>query len=331
MMYDAIKSFPEQFLFSPVVENKEKLGAYERFVVLGMGGSHLAADFIAAWKPALSLTVYAGYGLPHIPDEALKKTLVIASSYSGNTEETIDGFEEAGRRGIARAAIAVGGKLRDLARVQGVPFVQFPDTGIQPRSSIGFGIKALLVLMGETEALAGIGGLPERLTSRMDECEKEGKALAEAIRGFVPVIYASDRNRAVAYNWKIKFNETGKIPAFCNVFPELNHNEMTGFDRTDTTCALSERMFFVFIEDSDDHPKVQKRMAITKELYGARAIRVASVKMTGGDVFEKMFSSTLTADWAAYYTAQLYGVEANEVPMVDEFKKQIQESRRESD
>ncbi|OHA02644.1 MAG: bifunctional phosphoglucose/phosphomannose isomerase [Candidatus Sungbacteria bacterium RIFCSPHIGHO2_02_FULL_52_23] len=323
MMYDAIKSFPAQFSFEPVVENKEKLGRYERFVVLGMGGSHLAADLIAAWKPELPLVVHAGYGLPYIAAGDEKKILVIASSYSGNTEETIDGFEEAGRRGIARAAIAVGGKLRELARSEGVPFVQFPDTGIQPRSSIGFGIKALLMLMGETEALAKIGSLAERLARRMDECEKAGKTLAEQMRGYVPVIYASDRNRAVAYNWKIKFNETGKIPAFYNVFPELNHNEMTGFDCTDTTRMLSERMFFVFVEDSADHPKVQKRMAITKELYSVRKMKVASITMTGGDIFEKMFSSTLTADWAALYTAKLYGVEADAVPMVEEFKKRI--------
>ena len=323
MMNEAIKKFPEQFLFEPVVENKEKLGRYERFVVLGMGGSHLAADLIAAWKPALPLVVHAGYGLPSIPDEALKKTLVIASSYSGNTEETIDGFEGAGRRGIARAAIAVGGRLRELARSEGVPFVQFPDTGIQPRSSIGFGLKALLCLMGETEALAGIGNLPERLASRMDDCEKEGKALAEQMRGFVPVIYASDRNRAIAYNWKIKFNETGKIPAFYNVFPELNHNEMTGFDLADSTRALSERMFFVFLEDSADLAKVQKRMAITRGLYADRGIGVASIVMTGEDVFEKIFASTLIADWAALYTAKFYGVEADQVPMVEEFKKRI--------
>ncbi len=323
-MYDAIKNFPAQFSFEPVVENAEKLHSVDGFIIAGMGGSHLAADLLRIWKPEIDLTVYSDYGFPaHIKAEWQTHQLFIASSYSGNTEETIDGFVEAGRRGIARAAIAVGGKLRDLARAEGVSFVQFPDTGIQPRSSIGFGIKALLALMGETEALASVGGLAQRLASRMDECEKTGKTLAEQMRGFVPVIYASDRNRAISYNWKIKFNETGKIPAFYNVFPELNHNEMTGFDCIDTTRILSERMFFVFLEDESDHPKVQKRMAITKELYAARKIKVASIAMTGGNVFEKIFSCTLIADWAALYTAKLYGVEADQVPMVEEFKKRI--------
>ncbi|MFY9462575.1 MAG: bifunctional phosphoglucose/phosphomannose isomerase [Candidatus Sungiibacteriota bacterium] len=323
MMYEAIKNFPAQFGFVPEIENKEKLGDYERFVVLGMGGSHLAADLIAGWKPVLPLIVHSDYGLPHILDVAVKKTLVIASSYSGNTEETIDGFEEAGRRGIARAALAVGGKLRDLARASATPFIQFPDTGIQPRSAIGLSIRGLLALMREDAGLAQIAGLADFLSAGMGGYEKQGKALAEKMKGCVPVIYASQRNRAIAYNWKIKFNETGKIPAFYNIIPELNHNEMTGFDAVDATRPLSEKFFFVFLRDLADHAKVQKRMAITEELYRARGFNTAVVAMTGTTPFEKIFSSTTIADWTAYYTAQGYGVEADQVPMVEEFKKRI--------
>lgn len=323
-MHDAIKSFPEQFLFSPVVENADKLRPADGFIVAGMGGSHLAADLLRVWKPDMDIVVQSDYGFPaDLKPEWLTRMLFIASSYSGNTEETLDSLQEALKRGMPVAAVAAGGKLLDMARDAHIPYVVLPNPGIQPRSSIGFGIKALLALTGEREALAGIGALAERLKNRMDECEKEGKALAEQMRGFVPVIYASDRNRAVAYNWKIKFNETGKIPAFYNVFPELNHNEMTGFDRVDATSSLSAGMYLVFLEDAADHPKIQKRMAITKELYGARAIKTASVKMTGGDVFEKIFSSTLTADWTAYHTARIYGTEADQVPMVEEFKKRI--------
>ena len=323
MMYDAIKSFPAQFGFAPEIENKEKLGDYERFVVLGMGGSHLAADLIAAWKPSLPLTVHSDYGLPYISDAAAQKTLVITSSYSGNTEETIDGFEEAGRRGIVRAALSVGGKILELARQSGVPYIQFSDTGIQPRSAIGLSIRGLLALLREDAALAETATLADFLSRGMDDYEREGKALAEKIKGSVPVIYASSRNRAIAYNWKIKFNETGKIPAFYNIIPELNHNEMTGFDVMPATRALSEKLFFVFLRDTADHPKVQKRMAITEELYRARGLQAAAIEAMGTTAFEKIFASTTIADWAAYYTAQGYGVEAEPVPMVEEFKKRI--------
>lgn len=322
-MYDAIKNFPTQFEFMPEIEHKEKLGRYERFIVLGMGGSHLAADMLAGYRPDMPLVVHSDYGLPHIARADEPRTLVIASSYSGNTEETIDGFEEAGRRGLARAALSVGGRLRDMARASHAPFIQFPDTGIQPRSAIGLSMRGLLTLMRQDAMLAEIASLGSALSRGMDGREADGRALAEKIKGRVPVVYASARNRAVAYNWKIKFNETGKIPAFYNCFPEVNHNEMTGFDVVPATRQLSEKFFFVFLRDEQDHPKVQKRMAITQELYVARGLACAVLEMAGATPLEKVFSSTTIADWAAYYTAQAYGTEADAVPMVEEFKKRI--------
>ncbi|MEK7099267.1 MAG: SIS domain-containing protein [Patescibacteria group bacterium] len=323
MMNEAIKSFPAQFSFAPEIERKEKLGTYKQYVVLGMGGSHLAADMLSGREPSLRMVVHSDYGLPHIAEEEKAKTLIIASSYSGNTEETLDGFEEAGRRGIPRSAISAGGRLRDLARNACVPYIQLPDTGVQPRSATGFSIIAMAVLMRQDTVAEELRGIGDWLAQHMNAFESQGKILAEQARGRTPVIYASSRNRAVAYNWKIKLNETGKVPAFYNVIPELNHNEMTGFDMTDTTRTLSEKMFFVFLEDADDHPKNQKCMAVTAGLYRDRGLPVVSVRALGTQPFEKMFASTLIADWFAYYTSREYGTEAEQVPMVEEFKKKI--------
>ncbi|OGZ97920.1 MAG: hypothetical protein A3J10_01800 [Candidatus Sungbacteria bacterium RIFCSPLOWO2_02_FULL_54_10] len=323
MMQEAIKSFPAQMAFVPEIEHKEKLGAYEWYVVLGMGGSHLGADMLAGWQIQLPLAVHSDYGLPYVAEAQKTKTLVIASSYSGNTEETIDGFEEAGQQGIPRAAISAGGRLRYLARSAGVPYIQLPDTGVQPRSATGFSMHAMAALMRQDAASAALHAVGAWLAEHMDAFEQQGIALAKQARGRVPVIYASLRNRAVAYNWKIKLNETGKVPAFYNCVPELNHNEMTGFDVVEATRPLSDRMFFVFLEDGDDHPKNQKRMAVTAGLYRDRGLSVASVCAPGMAPFEKMFALTLIADWFAYYTSQHYGTEAEQVPMVEEFKKKI--------
>jgi len=153
--------------------------------------------------------------------------------------------------------------------------------------------------------------------------ENSGRELAEKIKGKIPVIYSSSQNSAIAYNWKIKFNETGKIPAFYNVFPELNHNEMTGFDVKEPTKPLSEKFYFIFLKDEADHPKVIKRMDITKKLYGDRGLSAEMISLDGGNILEKMFSSLLLADWTAYYTAVQYGADPEQVPMVEEFKKLI--------
>ena len=323
MMRDAIQNFPAQFAFKPVVENGDTLGAYEHFVVLGMGGSHLGADMILAWHPEISLAIHSDYGIPHISQSMRPHTLVIGSSYSGNTEETIDGFEEAGRQGIARAAVSVGGRLRDLARKSRTPFVQFPDTGIQPRSALGMSMKALLMFMGKHALLEEFDPLVTSLARRMSDGDSRGKELASQLRGCIPVVYASGRNSALAENWKIKFNETAKIPAFWNVLPELNHNEMTGFDAIESTRSLSEKFFFIFLEDPADHTKVQKRMVITEELYRGRGMKTARVPLSGKTWLEKVFSSVLLADWTAYHTSEIYDTESEQVPMVEEFKKRI--------
>ena len=128
----------------------------------------------------------------------------------------------------------------------------------------------------------------------------------------------------LAHNWKIKFNETGKVPAFCNVFPELNHHEMTGFDVQDASRHLSEKFHFVFLKDDDDHPQVQKRMDITAKLYRDRNLPVEILMLQGQSRVEKMFSSLVLADWTAYHTGEGYGLETEQVPMVEEFKGLIQ-------
>ncbi|MBI2506739.1 MAG: hypothetical protein HYW00_01200, partial [Candidatus Colwellbacteria bacterium] len=227
MLEDSIKSFPKQFAFEPEIKNAEKIRQFESLVIGGMGGSGLIAGILRALKPELDIAAHHDYGLPAYLKDADKR-LFIAISYSGNTEETISFFNETIAKNLNIAVIAVGGKLLQLAQEKGIPFVQLPDTGIQPRMSIGFMLRAVLKLTGESRLYKESGKLANTL--KPGEWETKGKELADTIFKHIPIIYSSRRNIALAYNWKIKFNETGKAPAFYNTFPELNHNEMTGFD-----------------------------------------------------------------------------------------------------
>lgn len=319
-MREAIKNFPKQFSWEPKVENESLLHQYSKFVVSGMGGSSLAGDLMKVWNPLLDLVIHRDYGLPEISEADLSRTLVIASSYSGNTEETLSALDTAIEFGLAVAVVAAGGKLLAKAKELGLPYVELPAGGIQPRMATGFSIKAILALLGMDEALSEIASLAKLNTKPF---EVAGKKLAEKLLGKVPVIYSSRVNIPVAYNWKIKFNETAKIPAFANRFPELNHNEMTGFDRVPTTRGLSENFHFVFLRDSEDHPRIGKRMEVTAKLYRDRGFAVEEIELSGGNVWEKIFSSTLLADWTAYFLAEAYGVDPEKVPLVEEFKKML--------
>ncbi|MEK7627119.1 MAG: bifunctional phosphoglucose/phosphomannose isomerase [Patescibacteria group bacterium] len=316
-MREAIKNFNKQFEYEPVVKNADKLGAYKKFIVAGMGGSHLAADILRTSGSDLDIAINNDYKLLF----CAKDVLVICNSYSGNTEETISVFNEIMDREMPMAAVATGGKLLELARKNKIPHIQMPITGIQPRLALGFNLRALAKIMKREDILRETQVLAEEL--KPSDYESAGNDLAKRLKGRIPVIYSSIRNFAAAYNWKIKFNETGKIPAFCNIFPELNHNEMTGFDIKDSTRNLSERFYFIFLKDKDDHPKNIKRMEITEKLYRDRNLSVEIIEMSGKSRLHKIFSSLILADWASFYTAEQYGLEAEQVPMVEEFKKLI--------
>src|SRR3989338_6318508 len=173
LMEQAIRNFAKQFEWEPKIENEDKLVRTGKYLICGMGGSHLAGDVFQTAANGFDLSVHQDYGLPAWPDDVLKKTLVIASSYSGNTEETVSAFEEAVKKGYPVAAIAVGGKLIELAKEYGVPYIQMPDTGIQPRSALGFSFKALAKLTGREDLLQEAGKLASAL--RSDDFENPGK------------------------------------------------------------------------------------------------------------------------------------------------------------
>jgi glucose/mannose-6-phosphate isomerase len=322
MILDDIRNYAKQFAYEPKVENAGKLKRkFEKFLAVGMGGSHLAADILKAWHPELDIVVWSNYGLPALREKELKERLIIISSYSGNTEEAIDAFNVARAKRLTVAVIAARGKLINLAQKLKVPYVQMPDFHFQPRMATGLNLKAMLALMGERTWLHEAGELATILHPSREE--HRGKDLAKRLHGAVPVIYASGRNAAIAYNWKIKFNETGKIPAFYNVVPELNHNEMTGFDSKGRTPPLSRHFHFVFLKDGGDDRRITKRMSVLEKLYKDRGFKAEVILLQGKNELHKIFNALMLADWASYHSALLYGVEPEQVPMVEEFKKLI--------
>lgn len=317
-MRTAIENFATQFRYRPVVENGSLRHAYPAYCVAGMGGSALATDCVKELYPALRLSVQRNYGLPVALD---RHALVIVSSYSGNTEESLSSFHEAKKRHMALVAISTGGALLALAKKEHVPFVQIPDTGIQPRMATGFLFKAQLEVMGAQNALREAGALATQL--QPSTFAVRGRAIARKLKGYVPVIYSSDAHTAIARTWKIILNETGKIPAFFNVLPELNHNEMTSFDSQAGNRALMRNFHFVFLRDAHDHARIRKRMTMLERLYHRRGLRVVSVPFSGKSPMVQLFSSLVLADWVAYALANIYRLDPENVPMVEEFKKLI--------
>ena len=315
-MREAIIGFPEQFKYELKVKNAVgHLVKFERFALMGMGGSALVGDLIKRLDPNLDIVVHKSYGLPRGVD--LNGRLLIFISYSSDTEETLDSFDHALKAGHHLAVVGTGGKLLDKAKKIGVLYVELPDTGIQPIFSLGFQIRAALALMQQERLYKEVGRLGN---ANFKGLEKEGERLAKSIIGKIPLIYASGDNGTIAYNWKIKFNETGKIPAFWSILPEANHNEINGFGGRG---KQSSSFACLLIKDDGDHPRIKKRMTVLGSMYKRLGLPVKTVSLKGKNNAEKVFSSLVLGDWTAYYTAKAYGHEANEVPLVQKFKKLI--------
>lgn len=315
-MREAITNFPKQFKYEPEVKNAiGHLVKFERFALLGMGGSALVGDLVKRLNSDLDIVIHKDYGLPQGVD--LEGRLLIFVSYSGDTEETLDAFDTALKAGHHLAVVSTGGKLLAKAKKIGVLYVELPDTGIQPRVSLGLQIKAVLALMQQTKLSKELFKLS---VTSFRGLEKEGERLAQFIFDKTPVIYASTQNGIIAYNWKIKFNETGKIPAFWGVIPESNHNELNGFGGKNQKLL---NYVCLFIKDNGDHVRNKTRMTVLSGVYKKLGLPVKEITLSGTSSAEKIFRALVLGDWAAYYIGEKYGNETNEVPLVQKFKKLI--------
>ena len=316
---NSILDFPQQLTYQPVVENAGKLVKKERFTLIGMGGSRLAADLLRSANPEIDLSIHADYGLPRLPQAVLENSFLIFCSYSGNTEEVLDGFEEALKAGLAVGVIAAGGKLIERAKETGVPYICLPDWQLVPRLAVGLMLKALVVLLD----LQNLKQELETLTTKLTPAglESVGQDLAKSLEARVPIIYTSAANAPLAWIWKIKFNETAKVPAFANVLPEQNHNELEGFDSIPVNSGLSGQFSFVFLTDSSDNSRIKRRFEILNDILSKKGLPVTTLELKGESKWEKFFNSLTLSDWTTLALAEHYQRDPASVPLIEEFKK----------
>jgi glucose/mannose-6-phosphate isomerase len=293
-------------------------------VVAGMGGSAIGGRLAAgALGPRLRrpLAIADGYALP---GWAGPDTLVLCSSYSGATEETLSAYDDAATRGAPRLVATTGGALAERARRDGVPVIPLPG-GFQPRAAVGYSLVAAL----EAAALCGAAApvrdevvaaalLAERLAAEWgpDGPEHgEAKALARRLHGTVPVIAGAGLAAAAAYRWKCQINENAGLPAFASALPELDHNEVVGWPAAGGLGRFSA----VFLEDAGAHPRNALRVLITAEQAAAGAT-VERVIARGETPTERLVSLVLLGDLVSVYLAVLRGEDPASIPPIDAVK-----------
>lgn len=311
-----VKRFAEQFAYEPEIKNEDKLVRKDRIIIAGMGGSRLVGDILRMWKQEKEIIVHSDYNLPAISGERLNNSLIIANSYSGNTEETVDAALKAIASGLNLAVVATGGKLINIAKENNLPYVQVPADRLPARSDLGHDLMAILKIIGDADGFAEASLLRTLDSEGQGE---EGESLAQSLENKIPVIYTSERNMELGYIWKVIMNETSKIPAFCNRFPELDHNEIAGFENKE----LSKKFHFLFLRDIDDDRtgRIGVRMEKLNELYSKKDLSVTKLELKGESHLKKIFSSIILAHWTAYHLAKYYKVDPEKTETIEEFKK----------
>ncbi|MEK7650673.1 MAG: SIS domain-containing protein [Patescibacteria group bacterium] len=311
-MQEQIRNFAKQLDWPPVVENSGELFKTNKFIVCGLGGSALAAGLLKVAEPNLDLLIHRDYGLPRVPEYFLRESLIILSSYSGNTAEVLDAGREALARGLNLAVIATGGELLDWAKSNNLAHVVL-SAGLQPRMALGYACKALGALMSDEKMLATLSTTVLAAAS----LEAMGEALGAKLRERIPVIYSSNKNYNLAYHWKIACNETGKTPAYANACPELDHNELE-------SDFSGQNFYFIFLRDeTGDDARITKSLDKIVELYKSKNLNTEVIELAGATVWSKIFHSMILANWTALQLAKLNGREPEPVLVVEEFKKLI--------
>ncbi len=299
-------------------------------VVAGMGGSAIGGALARAAlgdHASRPIFVTRAYGIPTwtTPD-----TMVLCASYSGETEETLACYESAGALGAKRTVVTTGGRLAEMARADGVPVIPLPG-GFQPRAAVAYMIVAAL----EVAALCGAG---PRLTSEIDVAASHteqlvaewgpdaaedslGKQLARGLHGTTPVIAGAGLTSPIAYRWKTQFNENAKQPCFWNELPELDHNEISGWEGARDLGRFSA----VFLDDSDAHPRVKERMDLTERLIAGTAAASFRLETRGQTAIERVISLVLLGDLVSIYLATLRGVDPGPVTLIDDLKAALAE------
>jgi glucose/mannose-6-phosphate isomerase len=299
-------------------------------VVAGMGGSAIGGALArAAMGDHASRPIFVtrAYGLPPwtTPD-----TMVLCASYSGNTEETLACYESAGALGAKRTVVTTGGRLAEMARADGVPVIPLPG-GFQPRAAVAYMIVAAL----EVAALCGAG---PRLTPEIDVSASHieqlvtewgpdapedslAKELARGLHGTTPVIAGAGLTSPIAYRWKTQINENAKQPCFWNELPELDHNEISGWEGASDVGRFSA----VFLDDSDAHPRVKERMDVTERLITGNAAASFRLETRGQTAIERVISLVLLGDLVSIYLAALRGVDPGPVKLIEELKAALAE------
>jgi bifunctional phosphoglucose/phosphomannose isomerase len=336
-MLELIESFPDQCRDAKCIGDEFELPqefkrSYRNIVCTGLGGSAIGADLVRSYiaeDAQIPVLINRNYTLPNF---VTGETLVIVSSYSGNTEETLSAYSEAMSRGSGVIVVTSGGKLAKAAKKDDIPCLTIPG-GFPPRCAIGysfFTLLAILVKIGVIkdqaaaidDAIHNLRILKDsKLGYKIPYKDNPAKKIAAQIFGKLPVIYGScERTDAVVTRWRGQLAENSKTLSSGNFFPEMDHNEIVGWENPKE--ALKDCVAII-LRDAEDHPRIAKRMDATRNILKKDKRKVLEVSSSGAGLLSRIFSLIYIGDFVSFYLAILNGSDPTPVEKITMIKKEM--------
>jgi len=332
-MYDLIRSFPDQASeavdIAKATKVKLSLAKIKNIVVTGLGGSAIGGDILRSYsadKIGIPFFVNRSYTLPQFVG---RNSLVVVSSYSGGTEETISAYGQARKNGAQILVISSGGAIGETAAKLHHNWIKIPG-GLPPRAALGYSFFTMLTAFQKAGLLrskpAEIKETLELLKQLSKEYSDYGQnpmplRLAEQMVNMLPIVYSSYEGiGAVNLRWRGQMEENAKTIAYGNFFPEMNHNEIVGYS---TLRDLLSRFLVIYLLDEGDHPRVAARFDFVKEIIRPYCSNIIEVRSQGKSLLARMFSLVHFGDWTSYYLAIKKDVDPTPVSNIDILKKSL--------
>jgi len=335
-MRKLLVDFPQQVEDAVCIGKKSivpyKASNIKNIVVTGLGGSAIGGDLLRSYlaeELRVPFSVNRHYFLQEFVD---RNSLVVVSSYSGNTEETIAAHKDATRRGAKVLCISSNGETELLAGRHRQPIITIPK-GYPPRAALGYSFFTVLVALAKMKLIANKDKDIEETVSLLKKRARQYSVLSKQntalhlsrkIHGKLPIVYSSaDRFDVVNLRWRGQFAENAKVLAFGHVLPEMNHNELVGWSRCSGMKRQMSEMAVIFLRDRADNKRVQIRMDITKGIVSEFADSVAEIYSEGWSLLARIFSLIYLGDWTSYYLAILNSVDPTPVKVIDYLKSEL--------
>jgi len=326
-MKKLVLDFPLQLQEALIIGKNHRFlasgGNFSNVVVTGLGGSGIGASIVQNYvfdKLKVPFIVNKDYFLPAFVN---KHSLVIVCSYSGNTEETVMALHEAKKRKATIICVTSGGKVAEFANAKKLDCILVP-AGMPPRACLGYSLVQLLYVLAHFGLISNsfekdIKGSIKQLKAAEEDVQKKAMAVAKKVVGKLPIVYSSSSIEGVGTRFRQQLNENSKMLAWSGAVPEMNHNEFVGWKDDASDKAV------LVLRNHDDYKRVQARMDIGNKIFKKYKPTIIEIYSEGRNYWEEVFYLIHLTDWVSVFLAELRGVDATEVKVIDFLKKSLSE------